>query len=133
MATYTTPGQPPTASEHESTHWLVRPETIRRLTIASAVLLAGLVAADFGVEHYGYFGVDGTFGFYAWFSLAAGLGGGVAAKVLGIFLRRPSDYYEPQGEPGDPGAWTEATLEAARHDASDDDPHEGDSHHGGRA
>ena len=107
MADLTTPGNPPTAPADEPTHWLVKPETIRRLWIGFAVLLAAIAAGDFFVHHYEYFGIDATFGFYAWYGFLTCVAMVVGAKVLGIFLKRPDDYYEPAGEPGEPGSWTD--------------------------
>lgn len=134
MADLTTPGQPPTAPPDEPTHWLVKPETIRMLWIVFGVILAGIAAADFFVEHYEYFGIDSTFAFYAWFGFTTCVAMVVGAKVLGIFLKRPDDYYKPQGEPGEPGSWTEETGEAAAHAAQEasgePSEHAGDSHHG---
>jgi hypothetical protein len=48
-------------------HWLVRPETIKRLWRVFIVVLAVTVLFDLVVEHHPHFGIDGTFGFGAWF------------------------------------------------------------------
>ena len=48
-------------------HWLVRKSTIRGLWIAFAVALAATVLMDLVIEPHPYFGLDGTFGFGAWF------------------------------------------------------------------
>lgn len=107
MARMTEPGNPPTAPADEPTHWLVKPETIRMLWIVSSVILAGIAAGDFFVHHHEHFGIDGTFAFYAWYGFVTCVAMVVGAKVLGIFLKRPDDYYEPEGEPGEPGSWTD--------------------------
>ncbi len=76
MSRLTEPGNPPKAAPDEPTHWLVKPETIRRLWIVFGVILAGIAAGDFFVDHYEHFGIDGTFGFYAWYRDMRGHGGG---------------------------------------------------------
>ena len=77
-------------------HWLVRRGTIRLLWIVFAVILAGTVAPDFFLEKHGYFGIDETFGFFAWFGFLSCLLMVVGAKVIGIFLKRPDTYYEDE-------------------------------------
>ena len=75
-------------------HWLVRDETIRRLWVVFAVILAATVLADLFVEHHPYFGLDGTFGFGAWFGFLACVALIVFAKALGAILKRPDTYYD---------------------------------------
>lgn len=74
-------------------HWLVRPSTIKLLWRVCTVFLALLVAADLVVEHHPYFGIDGMFGFGAWFGFIACVILVVAAKGLGLLLKKPDDYY----------------------------------------
>ncbi len=90
----TEPGNPPVKSPDEPIHWLVRPDTIRKLWIGSSVILALIVAGDFFVHHYEYFGIDATFGFYAWYGFTTCVAMVVGAKLLGIFLKRKDTYYE---------------------------------------
>lgn len=75
-------------------HWLVRPSTIRLLWIISSLILAGLVILDLFVEHHPHFGIDGTFGFGAWYGFAACVALVGIAKLLGFFLKRPDTYYD---------------------------------------
>jgi hypothetical protein len=75
-------------------HWLTRESTIRWLWILFALVLAATVLMDLAVEHRPYFGLDGTFGFGAWFGFASCVVLIVLAKALGAFLRRPDDYYD---------------------------------------
>lgn len=75
-------------------HWLVRPSTIRGLWIGAAVVLAVVVALDLAVSHHPYFGVDGTFGFGAWYGFAACVALVLVAKVLGVALKRPDTFYD---------------------------------------
>lgn len=75
-------------------HWLVRPRTIRLLWAAFAVVLAATVAAEFFVQMPAHEGLAGTFAFGAWFGFAACAALILIAKGLGVFLKRPDDYYE---------------------------------------
>ncbi len=84
--------KPPMPPDHD--HWLVRESTIRRLWIVGLVGLAVLVALDFVVPHTPHFGIDGLFGFGAWFGFGACVAMVVFAKALGAILKRPDTYYE---------------------------------------
>ena len=75
-------------------HWLARPGTIKGLWIAFAVLLAATVLMDLVIEPHSYFGLDGTFGFGAWFGFASCVALIVVAKALGAILKRPDTYYD---------------------------------------
>ncbi len=90
----TEPGNPPRKAPDEPEHWLVKPETIRKLWIGSSVVLALIVAGDLFVDHYEYFGIDATFGFYAWYGFVTCVAMVVGAKLLGIFLKRKDVYYD---------------------------------------
>jgi hypothetical protein len=74
--------------------WLVRTVTIRLLWIVFLAILALTVIADLFVDHHGYFGIDGTIGFYAWFGFASCVVMVVGAKALGSILKRRDDYYD---------------------------------------
>lgn len=76
------------------THWLCRPETIRKLWIGGIALLAVVALLDVVIHKHAYFGVDGTFGFYSWYGFLTCVAMVVFAKVLGIILKRGDDYYE---------------------------------------
>jgi hypothetical protein len=75
-------------------HWLVRERTIRRLWIAFAIVLAATVAMDLLVQPHPYFGLDGTFGFGAWFGFASCIALILVSKALGALLKRPDSYYD---------------------------------------
>ncbi len=78
----------------DSDHWLVRPQTIRRLWIISIAILAATVLFDLVIDHHPYFGIDGTFGFGAWFGFVACVGFIVFSKALGALLKRPDTHYD---------------------------------------
>jgi hypothetical protein len=75
-------------------HWLARESTIRWLWFIFAVVLAAIVLMDLMIEHHSYFGLDGTFGFGAWFGFASCIALIVFAKALGRVLKRPDNYYD---------------------------------------
>jgi len=86
---------PDTAPPDKSAdHWLARDATIRMLWRTSIAVLALLVALDLVVEHHPHFGLDGTFGFGAWFGFLSCVVLVVFAKGLGAFLKRPDTYYD---------------------------------------
>jgi hypothetical protein len=82
----------PLPPDHD--HWLVQPRTIRTLWRGGGVLLAALVLLDLVVAHKPHFGIDGTFGFGAWFGFAACVGLVYFAKALGALLKRPDTHYD---------------------------------------
>jgi hypothetical protein len=82
------------AERRDDDHWLARPATIRILWIVFATILALSVIAEFAIEPHGKFGVDGSFGFSAWYGFAACAVLILAARLLGLFLKRRSDYYD---------------------------------------
>jgi len=75
-------------------NWLVRPSTIRGLWIAFVIVLATTVLMDLFITPHPYFGLDGTFGFGAWFGFASCVAMVVVAKALGAILKRPDTYYD---------------------------------------
>ena len=81
-------------SERDELHWLVRPRTIRRLWIGFGVVLALLVAGDVFVHGHAHFGIEGTFGFYAWYGLITCVAMVIFAKGLGVLLKRPDTFYD---------------------------------------
>jgi hypothetical protein len=81
-------------------HWLTRQSTIRRLWRVSLILLALLVVAGAFVEQHPHFGIDSTFAFPAWYGFAACVALIAVAKLIGLLLKRPDDYYPPEREPG---------------------------------
>jgi hypothetical protein len=77
-------------------HWLVRKGTIRQLWIWGIALLALLVAGDLLLTPHPHFGVDGTFGFHAWYGLLTCIAMVLVAKFLGKFISRKDTYYDDQ-------------------------------------
>ena len=81
-------------SAQEPVHWLVREGSIRILWWVFTAVLALTVFADLFVTHYAHFGIDGTYGFGAWFGFVSCVVLVVASKALGLFLKRPDTYYD---------------------------------------
>ena len=78
-------------------HWLVRPKTIRLLWVVFIAILALTVLAEFVIKAKGHFGLDGSFGFNAWYGFGACVVLIVGAKVLSVLLKRPDTYYVDAG------------------------------------
>lgn len=74
-------------------HWLVRPSSIRLMWRLLIAVLVVLVALQLVIKIKGYFLVDGWFGFGAAFGFLSCLAMVLVAKGLGVFLKRPEDYY----------------------------------------
>jgi sterol desaturase/sphingolipid hydroxylase (fatty acid hydroxylase superfamily) len=75
-------------------HWLVRPQTVRRLWFGFGAVLVLLVLLDFFGTHQAKFTLDGWFGFYAVFGFLACIVLVFGSKALGLLLKRPDDYYD---------------------------------------
>lgn len=75
-------------------HWLVRPSTIRALWIVFAGVLAATVLADLLVSHNAHFGIEGTFGFGAWFGFLSCVALVLFARGVGVLFKRPDSYYD---------------------------------------
>lgn len=88
------PNTPKTTQPPREKHWLTRPETIRKLWFVGIGILALTVVAEIWTHPHPYFGVDGTFGFNAWYGLVTCAAMVVFAKGLGVFLKRRDDYYD---------------------------------------
>ena len=107
---------PPVAPPGEPVHPLVRPATVRGLWIGFGVVLAALVLGDLLIHPHAGFGIDGTFGFYAWYGLGTCVVMVLFAKGLGVALKRPDTWYEEGGTaPAEPAA-DEARGEGRLHD-----------------
>lgn len=75
-------------------YWLARPQSIRLLWIGFVAVLAATVFADFLIDHHAIFGIDGTIGFHAWYGFLSCVVLVLGARGLGVFLKRPDDYYD---------------------------------------
>ena len=75
-------------------HWLDRPKTISRIWIGGCITLLILILLEFLLNQQGYFGIDATFGFNAWFGFFVCIAMILIAKGLGFFLKRKDTFYE---------------------------------------
>ena len=80
--------------EGSDNHWLTRPATIRKLWIGFSIVLAITVLLQMFIKVKGYFGIDSLFGFGAVFGFLSCVAMVLVAKVLGVALKRPEDYYD---------------------------------------
>lgn len=84
----------PTKLSNEPEHWLVRKETIRKLWIWSAVVLAALTALDAVIKKKSHFAAEDLFGFGSFYGFIACVVLVFGSKFLGAFLKRPDTYYD---------------------------------------
>ena len=73
--------------------WLVRPDSIRLLWRVFWAVLALTVIAQLVVKVKGYAGIDGWIGFGALYGFLCCLAMVLAAKALGVVLKRDENYY----------------------------------------
>lgn len=78
----------------ETDPWLARPSSIRLMWWIFIAALVVLGLADFGVKHYNNFGVEGIFGFGAWYGFLSAFAMVIIAKVLAALLKRRDTYYD---------------------------------------
>ena len=81
-------------NDEKQLHWLVRPSTIRKLWIGTIIVLTLVVLAQTVIYVKGYFGFDAWFGFGAVYGFVSCLLMVLVAKLLGLLLKRPQDYYD---------------------------------------
>jgi hypothetical protein len=75
-------------------HWLARPENIKLMWRGFLVVLGLTVLSELFIDPHPYFGIDGTFGFHAWYGFAACVVMILGSKALGVLLKRPDSYYD---------------------------------------
>ena len=79
--------------DRDDDNWLVRPSSIRLLWRVFWAILVLTVLAHAVIHVKGYFGVDGWYGFGAFFGFLSCLIMVIVAKGLGAVLKRDEDYY----------------------------------------
>jgi hypothetical protein len=70
-------------------HFLARPTTIHFLWGLFAAVLVVVVVADFFVDRHGT-----SLAFNAWYGFLSCVALVLVAKGLGLYLKRPEDYYD---------------------------------------
>lgn len=74
--------------------FLERPETIKRLWAGLYIVCALTLVPEFFISRHPHFGIDGFFGFYALLGFVSCALLILIAKLGGVFLKRPENYYE---------------------------------------
>ena len=75
-------------------HWLTRPNTIKKLWILMIVILLLSILLQFFFPIHGHFVIEESFGFAAWFGFITCVLMIVLAKLLGLLIKRPDNYYD---------------------------------------
>lgn len=83
-----------------SSHWLDDPRNVKKLWRGFLAVLVLTVAAELFVSLHPHFEVEGLFGFHAAYGLVTCLLMIVAAKALGLLLKRPDSYYAQDKDGG---------------------------------
>jgi hypothetical protein len=83
----------------EQKHWLYREENRRKLWLIQIAILALAIIPEFFIHHHAYYTeqaitIDAKPGFYAWYGFTTCAVMVIAAKLLGLFLKRKDDYYD---------------------------------------
>ena len=77
-------------------HWLDEPRNVKKLWRGFLVVLALTVIAEFFVDLHPHFAIESLFGFSAAYGLVTCLLMIVAAKGLGLLIKRPDTYYSKE-------------------------------------
>ncbi len=80
-------------------HWLYREENRKTLWWIQGVILVLVVIPEFFVHHHAHFAsqgihIDASWGFFAWYGFATCAVMVLAAKILGVVLKRKDTYYD---------------------------------------
>lgn len=76
----------------------IHEKSIRRLWLGFGIVLAATVLAEFWIPHEPHFEIERLFAYsalYGFLSCAAMI---LAAKALGVLLKRPETYYRGRGD-----------------------------------
>lgn len=79
-------------------HWLTRASTIKRLWLVFGVVLAATVMAQVWIPNEPHFEVERVFAFNALYGFLACAVMILAAKGLGLLLKRPDTYYDDRSD-----------------------------------
>ena len=79
-------------------HWLTRPKTIKQLWVAFGAVLTASVLAELWIRSEPHFAIERIFGFHAVYGLLSCAVMIVAAKALGLLLKRPDTHYDERGD-----------------------------------
>lgn len=80
-------------------HWLYREKNRGKLWLIQFVILLLALLPEFFIHHHPHFeaqvmNIDASWGFFAWYGFLTCAAMVVAAKILGIFLKRKDSYYD---------------------------------------
>ncbi len=78
----------------EKKPWLTQPENVRLLWRGFIAVLVLTVLLQLAIPIHGHFGIDGTFGFFAWYGFIACAVMILGSKLVGVFLKRKDTYYD---------------------------------------
>ena len=79
-------------------HWLDEPRNVKRLWRGFLALLALTVLAELFITLHPHFDVESLPAFHAAYGFLACAAMIIAAKAIGVLLKRPDTYYEANDE-----------------------------------
>lgn len=79
-------------------HWLDEPRNVKRLWRGFLALLALTVLAELFITRHPHFEVESLPAFHAAYGFLACAAMIIAAKAIGVLLKRPDTYYEANDE-----------------------------------
>ncbi len=87
------------SNESAQKHWLYREENRKKLWGFQIVILVLVLVPEFFVHHHAHFEskgifIDASWGFFAWYGFATCAAMVIAAKILGVLLKRKDTYYD---------------------------------------
>lgn len=79
-------------------HWLTRATTIKRLWVVFGAVLAATVLVEVWIPGDPHFDIERLLGFHALYGFLSCAAMILAAKALGLLLKRPDTYYGNGGD-----------------------------------
>ncbi|MEO8524010.1 MAG: hypothetical protein ABI460_04785 [Caldimonas sp.] len=77
----------------ETPRWLDKPRNVKLLWRLFLAVLALTVLAEIAIQLHPRFAIEAVFAFHAWFGLLSCAAMILAARGLGLLLKRSDDYY----------------------------------------
>ncbi|OUW06420.1 MAG: hypothetical protein CBD16_00205 [Betaproteobacteria bacterium TMED156] len=74
-------------------HWLTKKENIKKLWILMIIILFLTIIIQIIFPVHGHFEIEESFAFASWFGFFSCILMIIIAKILGLLIKRPENYY----------------------------------------